>query len=1075
MAVETLLLRIATSVATVGGKALVAGRRAAAERRMSLVELAGARGLGVLPQRRLNRQLEQLAETISDRLGPLAEVEMAISAADRDLVLDGVAETLERTEFTDEVLFDTNLDEGSLLRLTEPIAREVLSRLALDEPAEAFFRRVLRESIAHLTEVIVTLPSFHQRSLVELLARDGEIIALLQQVLAQMPQATAARTDGGIEVDYRREIARKFDRIELFGVTLAGPTRRYPLDVAYLGLSLSHHEQEMDAGLDRVVSASRLVYIRGDAGSGKTTLLRWLALRSARRSHEGMLAAWNRLLPILIPLRRFADRDLPGPSEYVTGLSRSLTERVTGAWVHSLLDAGKAALLIDGVDEFPAERRDELHSWIEDLANDYAQVPIIVTSRPAATPARWLESLDFSHSALLPMSRPHVATFIRHWHDAMALELTGQKSEEEIAGFRRAMVAAIDRSRPLRLLATNPLLCALLCALNWDRRKQLPRGRIEIYRAALEMLLRRRDHERQLSARLDIDLEYDDRLAILQDLAYWFTINGWAAAEVGRVKSKIATILESMARVTVTPETVYEFLLARSGVLREPAPGQVDFIHKTFQEYLAAVRFVDEDAIDSLLRNADLDEYREVIVMAAGCARQHEAEHLVSALLDEAADSGTDSVRTARLRLLAVSCSEVTSRLSRDLSERVVDELGEVIPPDSPDQARILAGLGEYVLPALPDDCSSLPDNAAAATLLTAGLVGGPAALSLIATLRNDQRPAVCRERLAAWSYFDGREFAREAFGPRPDGWDLLVSDPALLPNLKYVTDLNSVSCHFSGDLSDFARRELSYLERLDSLTLSDNPSLGSLRFLEGLLSLRSLILDQCGGMTEPGSGMYWPGLRHLTVRNCDLKVDPHQFESAPGLETLLVDATEMLAANLLTRQPRLRCLELSALPTPVVFGEFGHNRSIDTLLLRDCVILPDLEKAGCLPLSTLAIMGCKGTVSLDWIGDLNELRTLSLVAPPGFMAAGSLRLPAGLRELMLVDCDEEIQAALASEHLTELTVLKVDELPALDVLSNFPSLQRVEVSSWFDLDDNDDASRLRSRGIEVASMVWDS
>jgi hypothetical protein len=102
MTVEAILLRIATTVATVGGKALVAGRRSAAERRMSLVELAGARGLGLLPQRRLNRQLEQLAETIADRLAPIAEAELAaMPTAERDLVLEGVGDTLEATDFTD--------------------------------------------------------------------------------------------------------------------------------------------------------------------------------------------------------------------------------------------------------------------------------------------------------------------------------------------------------------------------------------------------------------------------------------------------------------------------------------------------------------------------------------------------------------------------------------------------------------------------------------------------------------------------------------------------------------------------------------------------------------------------------------------------------------------------------------------------------------------------------------------------------------------------------------------------------------------------------------------------------------
>src|SRR2546430_10159569 len=59
-------------------------------------------------------------------------------------------------------------------------------------------------------------------------------------------------------------------------------------------------------------------------------------------------------------------------------------------------------------------------------------------------------------------------------------------------------------------------------------------------------------------------------------------------------------------------------LLLRSGLLREYSAGQVDFVHKTFQEYLAAKRIVETDSIEMLARHATDDSYREVIVMAVG-------------------------------------------------------------------------------------------------------------------------------------------------------------------------------------------------------------------------------------------------------------------------------------------------------------------------------------------------------------------------------------------------------------------------------------------------------------------------
>jgi hypothetical protein len=241
----------------------------------------------------------------------------------------------------------------------------------------------------------------------------------------------------------------------------------------------------------------------------------------------------------------------------------------------------------------------------------------------------------------------------------------------------------------------------------------LPQRRIEIYRAALEMLLRRRDFERQLSPRIDVALEFDDRMAILQDLAYWFTLNGWADVDAERLRAKVATIIENMPQLKVSADAVYTFLMARSGVLREPVPGRIDFIHKTFQEYLAAIRFVEEDAIDNLLRNADRDEYQEVIVMAAGCARQHEAERLITTLLDRAAQPRQTHARRARFRLLAIGCFEVTSRISPEVAGRILDNLRELVPPTTLRAARVLAGLGEDVLGIMPAGGQKLAESAA--------------------------------------------------------------------------------------------------------------------------------------------------------------------------------------------------------------------------------------------------------------------------------------------------------------------------------------------------------------------------
>lgn len=303
--VESGLLKIGATVAKSAGTSWLRKRKEDAERRLSLIELAGARGLGLIPQRRLGRQFEQLAETIADRLQPLVTIEIrGLTDNERLAVLDGVARALDAADLSDERMFGAGLSSGAIERLVEPSAAAVVAELRLGEAATRFFQMVLREAIAYLAEVVSTLPSFQNRALRELLGRDTEIIDHLRDILNRMPargHISSMTTANEFELEYRREVARKLDEVELFGVTLSGPSRRYPLSVAYIGLSVSVDSDESeDIGVEEALSGSPRTLIRGEAGSGKTTLLRWLAVKCAQGTLESSLASWNALVPFFI-------------------------------------------------------------------------------------------------------------------------------------------------------------------------------------------------------------------------------------------------------------------------------------------------------------------------------------------------------------------------------------------------------------------------------------------------------------------------------------------------------------------------------------------------------------------------------------------------------------------------------------------------------------------------------------------------------------------------------------------------------------------------------------------------------
>jgi hypothetical protein len=97
-------------------------------------------------------------------------------------------------------------------------------------------------------------------------------------------------------------------------------------------------------------------------------------------------------------------------------------------------------------------------------------------------------------------------------------------------------------------------------------------------------------------------------------------------------------------------------------VIRESVLGRVDFVHRTFQEYLAAKEAVEDQTAETLIARAHLDQWRETLVMAVGHATPERRAALLSGVLDRA---DAEPRHRRWLRLLAASCLEALKLLAR--------------------------------------------------------------------------------------------------------------------------------------------------------------------------------------------------------------------------------------------------------------------------------------------------------------------------------------------------------------------------------------------------------------------------
>ncbi|MFC4564576.1 NACHT domain-containing protein [Nocardiopsis mangrovi] len=764
----------------------------------SVTDLIRTRVSGVLERRRLERRFEDFQEEIAKRVLDHLEHEFrGLPDNEREAAVLAVADTFERADLDNRALFEQDLDplflERHLRRWTPRITRD------LGSAAVGVYDRVLPECCAYVMATLKTLPDFHAEAFTELLRRDRIILDQLAEILDRLPRAGAEEdatdaTEAAFVTAYRRKAAERWDVLELFGTD--AHTRAYPLTVAYLSLNVSFPSSFADAdtdadsrsigwerrrgGVQRVeeaLSGADRLFLRGPAGAGKTTLLHWLAVRASREDFPDELASWRGLIPFVIPLRRYVDQDLPEPEEFIRTTGRHLAAEAPRGWIHRVLDAGRAVLLVDGVDELPGPQRENARRWLRDLVRDYPRCRFVVTSRPAAAGEDWLAREDFVSAELEPLRDADISAFIRSWYEAVRSDTADAEARERLTVYERELTEKVLAQRHLSGIASTPLLCALLCALYRDRRTALPRDRMEVYEAALSMLLKERDEQRGIHVE-GARLSRTEKILLLQELAKWLVLNGATDAPHDVARRRIEHIAASLHRAGGDPDEVFDHLVVRSGLLTSPAVDRVSFIHRTFEEYLAAKALVEDDSLPMLVNHAHDDQWREVVVMAAGHARPQQREELIRGLLDRADQDGPHG---DLLLTVAFACLETSPLLSPGLRDEVERRVAGILPPRTDEQVSALIAMGEPALRLLAD--TPIRDATEAVnTVETASGIGGAASIPIIArAARFDDRRAWNAVE-DAWHADPSAEFAQQVFPHRPHDRHEFISPAVLFP-----------------------------------------------------------------------------------------------------------------------------------------------------------------------------------------------------------------------------------------------------------------------------------------------------
>jgi formylglycine-generating enzyme required for sulfatase activity len=373
--------------------------------------------------------------------------------------------------------------------------------------------------------------------------------------------------------------------------------------------------------LANIPSKNQFHLFIGDAGGGKSTACRYLALRCFEDLKNKKSKALEREfditgkkpLPIYLRLEDFGKLI----ADYPDG-TRCLFECAAKFWykegkgkvftagqLYSALMQQPVWLFLDGLDEIasPASRW-KLAECIKSMIQNpsFQKLRITLTSRPAAITDELLSLLDMPYYYLLELEQNQIDEFAINYFAANLPQETPDQLKKRATDFLNAL-----KTHPAaRVLATNPLLLTVIAVLHYKENK-LPDYRAELYEQCIKQMMAQKA---AMPGRLDtgkivfkypsegkaiIEWNHDQIINVLRDLAFHalqqteseiFLTPGLMLQRL-QESDMIPDHLKSSAELESIVERFLDDCDRLIGLLAYRG-GHYLFIHRTFQEYLAA-------------------------------------------------------------------------------------------------------------------------------------------------------------------------------------------------------------------------------------------------------------------------------------------------------------------------------------------------------------------------------------------------------------------------------------------------------------------------------------------------------
>ncbi|UJR17369.1 hypothetical protein I4U23_004264 [Adineta vaga] len=489
-------------------------------------------------------------------------------------------------------------------------------------------------------------------------------------------------------------------------------------------LTENHLKESQQYQIQQAYKEFKHFIILGHPGSGKTTLSKWLVINTAQQCLRKRNMLYDRndyfheKIPILIPIWKYVD--FVNTSQQKVTLLEFIYENPTfnstfftmeerkdlSTWIIECLLHGNILVIFEGLDEVPVhvDRTDLMkeincllergtdydsksgkliHSLYEQKEINNTKNPIIgnrfiLTSR---IEGNYFEDINFyiPRLTIQDMSNEALKLFCNSYMESIQKISRKENKIDQLYN-------DIIKNQDIFQLAINPQLASVIAAVYHQYEGKLPEKRIDLYEQAIDNMI-----EQLIISSTNEQIQFNSIMlwSILQEIAEYLhhKVEGLSEKILKEIIGKCLTSLNLMNTSDII-ESLVDIFKYKVGLLNEFGHDSFRFIHRTFQEYLAAKSLIYFNGIErskemiyeNIQKKIDIPNWRVPLDMTFGIlSKYHQNNGLFHYILENLL---TNQSILSLIPFVIIDSLNDMYFLSKDIEHDLIRKLAEMLLSD---------------------------------------------------------------------------------------------------------------------------------------------------------------------------------------------------------------------------------------------------------------------------------------------------------------------------------------------------------------------------------------------------------